>query len=84
MVKPISILLRNNESRIRGINNDRVVTIAVIAWTRWQWNQPTGYCHKEPYKNYPAASNYAEKLMGINGVGVTNNALYFVNPWVTC
>ncbi len=41
------------------------------------------YCHKEPLQNYPAASNYAEKLTNINGVGVTGNTLYFLNPWVT-
>jgi hypothetical protein len=36
-------------------------------------------------QNYPAASNYAEKLTGISGsgVGVTGGTLYFVNPWVT-
>jgi hypothetical protein len=43
----------------------------------------TGYCHKESLQNYPAASNYAEELTGITGVGVTGNALYFVSPWVT-
>jgi hypothetical protein len=42
-----------------------------------------GYCHTEPLQNYPAAANYAEKLTAINGVGVTGNTLYFVNPWVT-
>jgi len=43
----------------------------------------TGYCHTEPVQNYPAASNYAEKLTNLpNGV-VTGNTLYFVNPWVT-
>ena len=41
----------------------------------------SGYCHNEPLQNYPAASNYAEKLTGITGV--TGNTLYFVNPWVT-
>ena len=42
------------------------------------------YCHNEPLAPYPAASQgYAEKLTGINGVGVTGSTLYFVNPWVT-
>jgi len=43
----------------------------------------TTYCHNEPLQIYPAASNYAEKLTGISGVGVTGNTLYFLNPWVT-
>jgi hypothetical protein len=43
----------------------------------------SGYCHTEPLQNYPAASNYAEELTGITGVGVTGNTLYFVNPWIT-
>jgi hypothetical protein len=41
------------------------------------------YCHNEPLQNYPAGASYAEELTGITGVGVTGNALYFVNPWVT-
>jgi len=41
----------------------------------------SAYCHKEPLQNYPAASNYAEKLTGITGV--TGSTLYFVDPWVT-
>jgi len=45
------------------------------------------YCHNEPLQNYPAASNYAEKLTGISGVKSTynsySNTLYFVNPWIT-
>jgi hypothetical protein len=40
-----------------------------------------GYCHNEALQNYPAASNYAEKLTGISGV--TGSTLYFLNPWVT-
>ncbi len=39
------------------------------------------YCHNETLQNYPAASNYAEKLTNI--AGVTGNTLYFVNPWIT-
>ncbi|MGA8905907.1 MAG: hypothetical protein WB661_12975 [Candidatus Bathyarchaeia archaeon] len=39
------------------------------------------FCHNEPLQNYPAASNYAEKLTNINGV--TGSTLYFVNPWIT-
>jgi hypothetical protein len=41
-----------------------------------------GYCHAEPLQNYPAASNYAEKLTLPSGV-VVGTTLYFVNPWVT-
>jgi hypothetical protein len=42
------------------------------------------YCHTEPVgTGFPVLPGYAEKLTGINGVGVTNNALYFVNPWIT-
>jgi hypothetical protein len=41
------------------------------------------YCHNEPLQNYPAGSNYAEKLTNINNVGVSGNTLYFLNPWIT-
>jgi hypothetical protein len=43
----------------------------------------TAYCHKEALQNYPAASNYAEKLTFPSGVLVTGTTLYFLNPWVT-
>jgi hypothetical protein len=43
----------------------------------------TGYCHTESSAPYPAAVGYAQELTGITGVGVTGNALYFVNPWIT-
>jgi len=42
----------------------------------------SGYCHSEPLENYPAASNYAEKLTGITGLA-SGTTLYFVNPWIT-
>jgi len=41
------------------------------------------YCHTEQQEPYPAGPGYAEELTGINGVGVTGNTLYFVNPWIT-
>jgi hypothetical protein len=42
------------------------------------------YCHTEPLVSYPAPSYDAEKLTGINGVGVGDSGvLTFVNPWVT-
>jgi hypothetical protein len=40
----------------------------------------SAYCHLEPLQAYPAASNYAEKL---TVSGLSDNNLYFVNPWVT-
>jgi hypothetical protein len=40
----------------------------------------SAYCHHEPLQAYPAASNYAEKL---TVSGLSDNNLYFVNPWVT-
>ncbi len=39
------------------------------------------YCHSEPLQSYPAAVGYAETLTGI--IGVTNQQLTFINPWVT-
>ena len=42
----------------------------------------SGYCHEEPLENYPAASNYAEKLTGISGLA-SGSTLYFVTPWIT-
>ena len=39
------------------------------------------YCHSESVQSYPASPGYAEELTGISGV--TNNILWFLNPWIT-
>ena len=43
----------------------------------------SAYCHQEPARAYQAGAGYAEQLTGLNGVEVTGNNLWFVNPWVT-
>jgi hypothetical protein len=40
----------------------------------------TGYCHQESVYPYPAPPGYAEKL---TVSGLTDNNLWFVNPWIT-
>jgi hypothetical protein len=40
----------------------------------------TGYCHQESVEPYPAPPGYAEKL---TVSGLTDNNLWFVNPWIT-
>ena len=40
----------------------------------------TGYCHTESAEPYPAGPGYAEEL---TVSGLSNNNLWFVNPWIT-
>jgi len=39
-----------------------------------------GYCHQESVQSYPAPTGYAEKL---TVSGLSDNNLWFVNPWIT-